>query len=89
MRRTVLATAAAVALLVATASAALAGPPEHGESKYGLGVIVHCGAPFGQLVAASKDAEGHRPVTGGAKGFITFMAANPAIGAAHGCFIEE
>jgi hypothetical protein len=86
MRRTFLATVAAAALLAATASAALAGPPAHGESKYGLGVIVHCGAPFGTLVAASKDVEGHRPVKGGAKAFITFMAANPEIAAAHGCF---
>ena len=85
MRRTVLATAAAVALLAATASAALAGPPAHGESMYGLGVIVHCGAPFGELVAASKDLAGHRPVTGGVKAFIT----NTDLAEAHGCVFED
>jgi hypothetical protein len=89
MRRTLLATAAAAALLAATTSAALAGPPAHGESKYGLGVIVHCEAPFGALVAGSTDVEGHRPVTGGAKAFITFMAQNPAAAALHGCVFPE
>ena len=70
VRRTVLATAAATALLAATAATALAGPPAHGESQFGKGVQAHCGAPFGQLVKASKGAEGHRPVTGGSKAFI-------------------
>ena len=85
MRRTVLATAAAVALLAATATTALAGPPGHGESKFGKGVQAHCGAPFGQLVKASKGLEGHRPVRGGAKAFIMAMAADPEAAAAHGC----
>ena len=89
MRRTVLATAAAVALLAATATTALAGPPAHGESQFGKGVQAHCGAPFGQLVKASKDVAGHRPVAGGAKGFIQAVAANADAAAAHGCVFPE
>ena len=90
MRRTLIATTAAVALLAATASAAVAGPTDHPRAAYGKGVIVHCAlGPFGQYVKASKDVAGHRPVKGGAKAFITFMAANPEIAEAHGCFLPD
>ena len=89
MKRTLGIALAAAFAISAISAPALAGPPAHGESKYGLGVKAHCGAPFGQLVKASKEVPGHRPVKGGAKGFITFMAANPEIGAAHGCVFPE
>ncbi|MEX1295025.1 MAG: hypothetical protein AB1Z67_02530 [Candidatus Limnocylindrales bacterium] len=97
MRRTIIATAAAVALLAATAASAAAAPTEHPRASYGKGVLVHCSAPFGQLVQASKDVDGHRPVKGGAKAFITTMAAlatseDPAereLAYAHGCFVPE
>ena len=69
MRRTILATAAAVALLAATASAAMA-LPENGLG-YGKGVTFHCGAPYGQLV---KMAPAGHPVTG-VKYFMDNVAA--------------
>ena len=89
MRRTILATAAAVALLATTASAAVAFP-ENGKA-YGKGVQFHCTAQknFGQYVKASKGVAGHRPVKGGAKAFITFMAENPTEAQLHGCFLPD
>jgi hypothetical protein len=68
MRRTILATTAAVALLATTASAAVAFA-DNGKA-YGKGVQFHCGAPYGQLV---KLAPAGHPVTG-AKYFMEEVA---------------
>lgn len=76
MRRTVIATATATALLAATISSAVA-YKENGNG-YGLGVKVHCGAPYGQLV---QQAQPGHPIIG-AKAFIT----NIELATLHGCF---
>jgi hypothetical protein len=99
MRRTLIATTAAVALLAATAGSAVAGAPgDHPKASYGKGVQVHCGAPFGQLVQAAKKNPDHPSINGiGARKFITLMAAlatsedpeEQAIAIAHGCFVPE
>jgi len=85
MRRSIVVLAMTIVFVLAMTSAALAGPPDHGQSKFGKGVQAHCGAPYGQLVKAAVAADAHDNFSGGAKGFITYMAANPDAAALHGC----
>jgi hypothetical protein len=83
MRRTILATAAAVALLATTASAAAALPEDHPKAGFGKGVQFHCsGFTYGQLVKGAKDVEGHPATKGiGAKRFMLEIAPSHP-----GCF---
>ena len=84
MRRSIVVLAMTIVFVLAMASAALAGPPAHGESKFGKGIIAHCGMPYGQLVKDSPHGS-----ASGAKAFITFMAANPAAAEKHGCVFPD
>ena len=85
MRRSIVVLAMTIVFVLAMTSAALAGPPEHGQSKFGKGVQAHCLAPYGQLVkqAVQADIPGHGPFVG-AKAFIT----NKDLALAHGCVFD-
>jgi hypothetical protein len=73
MRKRIVATAVAAALLVLPAAAGAAP---------GQDIKTACGASFGQLVSAGKSngSAAHSNYAGGAKAF-----SDPAVLAAHGC----
>lgn len=85
MRRSFVVLAMTIVFVLAMASAALAGPPGHGESKYGLGIQAHCGAPYGQLVKQAVLGDYHDGPFAGAKAFIT----NTEVAEAHGCVFSS
>jgi hypothetical protein len=84
MRRSIVVLAMTIVFVLAMASAALAGPPEHGQGKFGKGIIAHCGMPYGQFV---KDSP-HESASG-AKAFIITMATNSEAAAIHGCVFPD
>ena len=84
MRRSIVVLAMTIVFVLAMASAALAGPPAHGQSKFGKGVIAHCGMPYGQFVKQSPHDS-----ASGAKAFIITMATNPVAAEVHGCEFPE
>jgi uncharacterized protein YqgC (DUF456 family) len=70
MRRSVLVLAMALVFVLAMAASALAGPPAHGESKFGKGITSHCGATYGQLVSAAIQSGHIEGPVSGARGFV-------------------
>lgn len=71
MKKTLAVALSAAFAIAAISAPALAGPPEHGEKAFGAGIKFHCGASYGQLVAAAKDAGHVSGAVSGAKAFAT------------------
>lgn len=71
MRQSAIVLAMALVFVLAMATSALAGPPAHGESKFGKGITSHCGATYGQLVSAAIQSDHIDGPVSGARAFAT------------------